>query len=122
MRGVLYAEGWAAGQTHRVHQQDTELGPVGNLLQVGTVKVFSELPPFPSRSPQTFSTNRFLSLGLRKKIQLMRIEGVKEIQERRLFHGTTFGNIDSICKHNFDLRLAGQHGHVYGKGKLSDEG
>lgn len=119
MRGVLYAEGRAAGPMHCVHQQDTELGPVGNLLQVGTLKgLFSELPP----SPQTFSTNRFLSVDLRKKIQLMRIQGVKEIQERRLFHGTTFGNIDSICKHNFDLRLAGQHGHAFGKGTLSNEG
>ncbi|XP_044041793.1 protein mono-ADP-ribosyltransferase PARP11 [Siniperca chuatsi] len=52
----------------------------------------------------------------RKKKQLMRIQGVKEIQERRLFHGTEIRNIDNICKYNFDLRLAGQHGHVLGKG------
>ncbi|XP_040886073.1 protein mono-ADP-ribosyltransferase PARP11-like isoform X2 [Toxotes jaculatrix] len=52
----------------------------------------------------------------RKKKQLMRIQGVKEIQERRLFHGTDAKNVDSICKYNFDLRLAGQHGHSYGKG------
>lgn len=48
----------------------------------------------------------------------MRIQGVKEIQERRLFHGTDVKNVDSICKYNFDLRLAGQHGHTLGKGKL----
>ncbi|XP_061570697.1 protein mono-ADP-ribosyltransferase PARP11-like [Cololabis saira] len=52
----------------------------------------------------------------RKKKQLMRIHGVKKFQERRLFHGTEVTNVDSICKYNFDLRLAGQHGHVYGKG------
>ncbi|GLD48413.1 poly [ADP-ribose] [Lates japonicus] len=52
----------------------------------------------------------------RKKKQLMRIQGVKEIQERRLFHGTDSKNVDSICKYNFDVRLAGQHGHSYGKG------
>ncbi|XP_028286571.1 protein mono-ADP-ribosyltransferase PARP11-like [Parambassis ranga] len=52
----------------------------------------------------------------RKKKQLMRIQGVGEIQERRLFHGTEATNVDSICKFNFDLGLAGQHGHVYGKG------
>ncbi|XP_022605370.1 poly [ADP-ribose] polymerase 11-like [Seriola dumerili] len=51
-----------------------------------------------------------------KKKQLMRIQGVKEIQERRLFHGTDIKNVDSICKYNFDVRLAGQHGNVYGKG------
>lgn len=50
----------------------------------------------------------------------MRIHGVKEIQERRLFHGTEISNVDSICKYNFDVRLAGQHGHLYGKGKLND--
>ncbi|XP_030295360.1 protein mono-ADP-ribosyltransferase PARP11 [Sparus aurata] len=52
----------------------------------------------------------------RKKSQLMRIHGVKEIEERRLFHGTENQNVDSICKFNFDLRLAGKHAHVYGKG------
>lgn len=52
----------------------------------------------------------------------MRIQGVKDMQERRLFHGTEIRNVDDICKYNFDLRLAGQHGHVLGKGKLSDTG
>ncbi|XP_069020891.1 protein mono-ADP-ribosyltransferase PARP11 isoform X2 [Embiotoca jacksoni] len=52
----------------------------------------------------------------RKKKQLMRIQGVREIQERRLFHGTEIKNVDYICKYNFDLRLAGQNGHVFGKG------
>ncbi|XP_071357659.1 protein mono-ADP-ribosyltransferase PARP11-like [Trachinotus anak] len=51
-----------------------------------------------------------------KKKQLMRIQGVQEIQERRLFHGTDIKNVDSICKYNFDVRLAGQHGTSYGKG------
>ncbi|XP_041832933.1 protein mono-ADP-ribosyltransferase PARP11 [Melanotaenia boesemani] len=52
----------------------------------------------------------------RKKKHLMRIQHVKEIQERRLFHGTDIKNVDSICKYNFDLRLAGQNGNVFGKG------
>ncbi|KAM4570123.1 protein mono-ADP-ribosyltransferase PARP11 [Odontesthes bonariensis] len=52
----------------------------------------------------------------RKKKQLMRFKGVKDIQERRLFHGTKIENVDSICKFNFDLRIAGKHGNVYGKG------
>ncbi|TKS90827.1 Poly [ADP-ribose] polymerase 11 [Collichthys lucidus] len=41
----------------------------------------------------------------RKKKQLMRIHGVKELQERRLFHGTEIKNVDSICKYNFDVRV-----------------
>ncbi|XP_034719542.1 protein mono-ADP-ribosyltransferase PARP11 [Etheostoma cragini] len=52
----------------------------------------------------------------RKKKQLMRIQGVKEIQERRLFHGTKIINVDSICKYNFDLGLSGKHGNSYGRG------
>lgn len=49
----------------------------------------------------------------------MRIQGVSDIQERRLFHGTDIKNVDSICKYNFDVRLAGQHGTAYGKGNLN---
>uniref|UniRef100_A0A3Q3FXY7 Poly [ADP-ribose] polymerase n=1 Tax=Labrus bergylta TaxID=56723 RepID=A0A3Q3FXY7_9LABR len=52
----------------------------------------------------------------RKKKQLKRIHGVKEIKERRLFHGTEIKNVDTICKYNFDLRLANQEQHIYGKG------
>lgn len=48
----------------------------------------------------------------------MRIQGIKEIQERRLFHGTDIKNVDYICKYNFDVRLAGQNAHVFGKGKF----
>ncbi|XP_017270275.1 protein mono-ADP-ribosyltransferase PARP11 [Kryptolebias marmoratus] len=55
-------------------------------------------------------------LYCRKKKQLMRIRGTKDIPERRLFHGTDRINLDCICKYNFDLRLAGQHSHLYGKG------
>ncbi|XP_039456653.1 protein mono-ADP-ribosyltransferase PARP11-like isoform X2 [Oreochromis aureus] len=55
-------------------------------------------------------------LYCRKKKQLMRIQGIKEIQERRLFHGTDIKNVDYICKYNFDVRLAGQHGNIFGKG------
>ncbi|KAF7670031.1 hypothetical protein LDENG_00074280 [Lucifuga dentata] len=54
-------------------------------------------------------------LFCRKKIQLMRIQGVSEIKEKRLFHGTKRINVDSICTNNFDLRLSGRHGDTYGK-------
>ncbi|XP_039891317.1 protein mono-ADP-ribosyltransferase PARP11-like [Simochromis diagramma] len=67
------------------------------------------------------SINRIQNLDLwelycRKKKQLMRIQDIKEIQERRLFHGTDIKNVDYICKYNFDVRLVGQHAHVFGKG------
>uniref|UniRef100_A0A667ZZF4 Poly [ADP-ribose] polymerase n=1 Tax=Myripristis murdjan TaxID=586833 RepID=A0A667ZZF4_9TELE len=52
----------------------------------------------------------------RKKQQFMRIKGVKEIKEGRLFHGTDKSNVDSICTYNFDLGLAGRGAHLFGKG------
>ncbi|XP_074518126.1 protein mono-ADP-ribosyltransferase PARP11 [Halichoeres trimaculatus] len=55
-------------------------------------------------------------LFCRKKKHLMRIHGVNDIQERRLFHGTKIENVDTICKYNFDARLPRQNGRVYGHG------
>lgn len=34
-----------------------------------------------------------------------------------LFHGTGHSNIQAICTFNFDWRLTGSHGDVYGKGR-----
>ncbi|XP_037551797.1 protein mono-ADP-ribosyltransferase PARP11-like [Nematolebias whitei] len=51
-----------------------------------------------------------------KKELLKRIQGLKYIPEKLLFHGTDPENVDSICENNFDLRLAGKHGSVCGKG------
>uniref|UniRef100_A0A3Q2CQT3 Poly [ADP-ribose] polymerase n=1 Tax=Cyprinodon variegatus TaxID=28743 RepID=A0A3Q2CQT3_CYPVA len=51
-----------------------------------------------------------------KKKQLMRIQNVTEIPERRLFHGTDTKNVDSICKYNFDLRIPKINGRSYGNG------
>uniref|UniRef100_A0A3Q2Q0Y3 Poly [ADP-ribose] polymerase n=1 Tax=Fundulus heteroclitus TaxID=8078 RepID=A0A3Q2Q0Y3_FUNHE len=69
----------------------------------------------------TVSISRIQNLDLwemycRKKQQLMRIKGVKEIPERRLFHGTDSKNVDSICKYNFDLRIPKKTGRIYGNG------
>ncbi|KAI6079861.1 Poly [ADP-ribose] polymerase 12 [Aix galericulata] len=36
--------------------------------------------------------------------------------ERFLFHGTSKKHIDAICQQNFDWRICGLHGTVYGKG------
>ncbi|KAJ8261725.1 hypothetical protein GJAV_G00157670 [Gymnothorax javanicus] len=38
------------------------------------------------------------------------------LEERMLFHGTPQKNIRDICMHNFDLKYAGTHGSVYGRG------
>jgi len=39
--------------------------------------------------------------------------------ERFLFHGTSKKHIDAICHQNFDWRICGLNGTVYGKGCFS---
>ncbi|XP_015232176.1 PREDICTED: poly [ADP-ribose] polymerase 11-like [Cyprinodon variegatus] len=72
-------------------------------------------------SSSIVSISRIQNLDLweifcRKKKQLMRIQNVTEIPERRLFHGTDTKNVDSICKYNFDLRIPKINGRSYGNG------
>ncbi|XP_051546845.1 protein mono-ADP-ribosyltransferase PARP11-like [Myxocyprinus asiaticus] len=69
------------------------------------------------------SINRIQNLDLwelfqRKKIQLMRIKGQSDIEEQRLFHGTSERNLHFICTYNFNCRLSDRRrrSHVYGKG------
>lgn len=58
----------------------------------------------------------FLGAPLRKKTQLRKVKRTLDIEERMLFHGTGHSNIQAICTFNFDWRLTGSHGDVYGKG------
>lgn len=58
-----------------------------------------------------------LSSPLRKKTQLRKVKRTLDIEERMLFHGTGHSNIQAICTFNFDWRLTGSHGDVYGKGR-----
>lgn len=59
----------------------------------------------------------FLGAPLRKKTQLRKVKRTLDIEERMLFHGTGHSNIQAICTFNFDWRLTGSHGDVYGKGR-----
>ncbi|KAJ1165263.1 hypothetical protein NDU88_005691 [Pleurodeles waltl] len=52
----------------------------------------------------------------RKKAQLKRKRRVAFIDERMLFHGTSNEFVEAICSYNFDWRLSGMHGSMYGKG------
>ncbi|XP_077450054.1 protein mono-ADP-ribosyltransferase PARP11-like isoform X2 [Stigmatopora argus] len=52
----------------------------------------------------------------RKKTQLRKVKRALDIEERMLFHGTGRNNIQAICMFNFDWRLTGSNGGVYGKG------
>ncbi|XP_040295224.1 protein mono-ADP-ribosyltransferase PARP11 isoform X1 [Bufo bufo] len=52
----------------------------------------------------------------RKKAQLKKKKGLSQIAEEMLFHGTSNEFVNAICIHNFDWRINGIHGAVYGKG------
>ncbi|XP_065713918.2 protein mono-ADP-ribosyltransferase PARP12-like [Patagioenas fasciata] len=51
-----------------------------------------------------------------QKEQMQKSNGGKAADERFLFHGTSEKYVDAICQQNFDWRICGLHGTVYGKG------
>ncbi|XP_070611353.1 protein mono-ADP-ribosyltransferase PARP12-like [Erythrolamprus reginae] len=51
-----------------------------------------------------------------QKEQMMKKKGGQKIDERLLFHGTNPSSLKAICTDNFDWRLCGTNGTVYGKG------
>lgn len=55
----------------------------------------------------------------RQREQMKEKNGGGDIDERYLFHGTDKSLIDAICEQNFDWRVCGIHGSLYGKGSLS---
>jgi hypothetical protein len=50
-----------------------------------------------------------------KKKQMER-DSNRPIVEKHLFHGTCRNVLDAICRYNFDWRLCGAHGTMYGQG------
>lgn len=51
-----------------------------------------------------------------QKDLMQKTNGGKAADERFLYHGTSKKDIDAICQQNFDWRICGLHGTVYGKG------
>lgn len=51
-----------------------------------------------------------------QKQQMKKRNGGREVDERKVFHGTSAGLVDAICQQNFDWRMCGVHGTAYGKG------
>ncbi|XP_041443305.1 protein mono-ADP-ribosyltransferase TIPARP isoform X2 [Xenopus laevis] len=43
-------------------------------------------------------------------------EGEQKQLERHLFHGTEHILVEAICRHNFDPRVSGKNGTIYGQG------
>jgi len=44
--------------------------------------------------------------------------GSEPVMEKHLFHGTSRRTVEAICLNNFDWRLCGSHGTMYGQGRL----
>lgn len=61
-----------------------------------------------------------MQIYYRKKAQLRKIKHAVNVEEKMLFHGTGHSNIQAICTYNFDWRLTGSHGDVYGKGTVHE--
>ncbi|NXD77323.1 PAR12 polymerase, partial [Halcyon senegalensis] len=51
-----------------------------------------------------------------QKDQMKKRNKLKLVDERLLFHGTDPSHIPAICDQNFDWRICGTHGTMYGKG------
>ncbi|CAL8322752.1 unnamed protein product [Gadus morhua 'NCC'] len=61
--------------------------------------------------------NPVLWNGFQGQKTLMKAKnGGKPVDERHLFHGTEESLLDPICEQNFDWRMCGVHGTLYGKG------
>ena len=57
-----------------------------------------------------------MSVSDSTKAQLKKKRGVPQINEQMLFHGTSSEFVEAICIHNFDWRINGIHGALFGKG------
>ncbi|NWR69306.1 PAR12 polymerase, partial [Centropus unirufus] len=51
-----------------------------------------------------------------QKEQMKKLNKSKSVDERLLFHGTNSSHMPAICEQNFDWRICGIHGTMYGKG------
>jgi len=55
-----------------------------------------------------------------KRRQMERDSATNEpVNEKFLFHGTSRNAVDAICANNFDWRVCGSHGTVYGQGTFA---
>ena len=50
---------------------------------------------------------------------MLQRNGVGQLNEKKLFHGTGSAYVDAISRSNFDWRLCGKHGTVFGEGTFT---
>eukprot|EP00063_Salmo_salar_P070246 XP_014045081.1 PREDICTED: poly [ADP-ribose] polymerase 11-like [Salmo salar] len=80
------------------------------------VRLYERTMCHPIKSIQRIQNLDLWEFFCRKKQQLRKIKRVVDIEEKMLFHGTGHSNVQAICTYNFDWRLTGSHGDVYGRG------
>ncbi|XP_049678154.1 protein mono-ADP-ribosyltransferase PARP12-like isoform X1 [Accipiter gentilis] len=51
-----------------------------------------------------------------QKLQMKKLNKSKQVDERLLFHGTSPSHMPAICEQNFDWRICGTHGTMFGRG------
>eukprot|EP00079_Xenopus_tropicalis_P022854 XP_012814840.1 PREDICTED: poly [ADP-ribose] polymerase 12 [Xenopus tropicalis] len=51
-----------------------------------------------------------------QKVQMQKANPGKAVEEMQLFHGTDPSHREAICHQNFDWRMCGTNGTVYGEG------
>ncbi|XP_025939721.1 protein mono-ADP-ribosyltransferase PARP12-like isoform X1 [Apteryx mantelli] len=51
-----------------------------------------------------------------QKAQMKKVKKSRWVDERLLFHGTSPSHLSAICEQNFDWRVCGAHGTLYGRG------
>ncbi|XP_009984663.1 PREDICTED: poly [ADP-ribose] polymerase 12-like [Tauraco erythrolophus] len=60
--------------------------------------------------------HRIQNPTLWQREQMKKLNKLKSVDERLLFHGTSPSHMPAICEQNFDWRICGTHGTMYGKG------
>ncbi|XP_074973607.1 protein mono-ADP-ribosyltransferase PARP12-like isoform X2 [Phalacrocorax aristotelis] len=69
-----------------------------------------------TQTPMHGHAHRLKSPSPRQKEQMKKLNKPKQVDERLLFHGTNVSHVPAICEQNFDWRICGTHGTMYGKG------
>ncbi|KFP47150.1 Poly [ADP-ribose] polymerase 12, partial [Cathartes aura] len=92
-----------------VSRDDSKYREIENLFQQ-TMKDYSIRRLWRTRSPMLWQY-----FQLQKEHMEKRSPG-QEVDEWLLFHGMSPSHMPAICEQNFDWRICGTHGTMYGKG------
>ncbi|XP_072000959.1 zinc finger CCCH-type antiviral protein 1-like isoform X2 [Engystomops pustulosus] len=95
----------------KVQVSDT-IGEFSEIVSIFTKTVRGQVVKKLWRLQNSFLWNMYQG----QKEQMKKLNQGRDVKEIRLFHGTDKMHVDAICNHNFDWRICGTHGTVYGQG------